>query len=129
MALAEEAVLEREGGGEDRSFDLAVERFLGDRRPALELTQDFKFPARPVWQALEQVFLSDPHDLELLEIRGGEVGDGGIAIFGALTRWGGNAIYQSYMRKLEHTLGKILTRVERDLEREATEKRGGLPGP
>jgi hypothetical protein len=230
MALAEEAVLELEGGGEDRSFDRAVERFLGDRRRALELTQDFKFPARPVWLALEQVFLSDPHDLELLEIRGGEVGDGGIAIFeaptsmtgdgslkfystavdtkrylvrvtpaedggcqvliriplrrsrrisggvgmgvaggvgilgglggmalvvalgsgglaalplalvlagggvggaagaGALTRWGGNAIYQSYMRKLERTLRKILTRVERDLEREATEKRGGLRG-
>ncbi len=227
MALAEEAVLELEGGSGDRPFDRFAERFLGDRRTALELSQSFGFPVRAVWLALEEVLTNDPHDLELLEIRGGKVGEGGVAIFeapkalkndgslkflstavdtkrylvrvsagedggstvliriplrrsrringgvgagfasgggilgglgamavvaafgtgglaalplgfllagggmagaagtGFLTRWGVNALYRSYMKKLEHTLRKILTRVERDLAREADETRGG----
>lgn len=220
MALAEEAVLELEGGGEDGGYDRAVERFLGDRRRALEIFHDFSYPSRAVWLALEQALIHDPHDLDLLEIRGGEVGEGGIAIFeaptsmqsdgslkfystavdtkrymvrvtpeeegcrvliriplrrsrringgvsmgfagglgilgglggmalvasvgtggvaalplalllaggglggtagaGILTRWGMNAVYRSYLGKLENTLRKILTRIQRDLEREA----------
>lgn len=231
MALAEEAVLELEGGVEDRGYDRAVERFLADRRRALEITHESGFSPHDVWRSLEDALIQEPHDLELLEIRGGEMGEGGIAIFeaptsmtsdgslkfystavdtkrylvritpeegggcriliriplrrsrringgvamgfaggigilggfsgmalltgfglagaaalplalllagggiggaaggGALTRWGMNAIYRSYMRKLEHTLRKILTRVDRDLKREAAERREGLLGP
>jgi hypothetical protein len=197
-----------------------VERFLKDHRRALETRHGFAFPARDVWLALESVLIQAPHDLDLLEIRGGEMGEGGIAIFeaprsvtsddslkflstavdtkrylvrldpgedggctvlvrvplrrsrringgvgmgfagglglvggfggiamagvlagsagvaamplaillagggiggatgaGGLVRWGINTLYRSYMRKLEGTLKKILTRVERDLER------------
>jgi hypothetical protein len=81
LALAEDALLELEGGAAERSFDRAAERFLADRREALEVRKQYAFSARPVWLALERALADERQAVELLEVKGGDPWAGGVAIF------------------------------------------------
>ena len=81
LALAEEAILELEGGGRSGYGDRLAEWFLKDGQRSLEIRRRFEFPSRLVWLAVEETLTSDAHDLELLEVRAGEPAHGGISIF------------------------------------------------
>lgn len=81
LALAEEAILELEGGGKSGFWDKTFERFLNDRGRTFEIRRRFDLPSRRVWLALEDALTSQSHGLELLEVQGGEPFQGGIAIF------------------------------------------------
>ncbi len=80
LALAEEVVLELEGGSEESPYDRSMQRFLSDRRRALEVQKEYHFSPRSVWMALEKVLADEPNGLELLDTRGGSPAEGGIAI-------------------------------------------------
>ena len=81
LALAEEAILELEGGGESNFWDRTFEAILGDRERLFEVRRAFPLPSRLVWLALEKNLTSGSDGLELLEVRGGHPDEGGIAIF------------------------------------------------
>jgi len=81
LAMGEEAILELEGGSDEWALDRMGRRILADDRPALEFRRSFSSPSRQVWLALEKVFTHEPHELELIDIRGGEPDQGGVAIF------------------------------------------------
>jgi len=81
MALAEETVLELEGGGGQTRLDRIATRLLRDGRPALEVRRSFAYPARAVWLTLEDVLRGEPNEFDLLELQGGSPVEGGIAIF------------------------------------------------
>lgn len=81
LALAEEAILELEGGGESGFWDRTAQGFLNDHQGAFEVRKRFPFPGRRVWPLLEETLTSEAHDLELLEVRGPSLPEGGIAIF------------------------------------------------
>lgn len=81
LALAEEAILEIEGGGESGFWDRTAKRFLGDANNAFDVRREIPFPPRAVWLAFEETLTSEGPGLELLEVRGGPVAEGGIAIF------------------------------------------------
>jgi hypothetical protein len=83
LALAEETVLELEGGSQEGRYDRAVKRLLRDDRRALEIRRSFAFPSRTVWLSLEHALISEPNSFDLLDIRGGEPAQGGVAIFEA----------------------------------------------
>ncbi len=87
LALAEETLLALEGGAEERGVDRAARRFLGHPEEALEIRRRFSFPPARVWPVLERILTSAPHDLELLELRGGDPRSGGVAIFEAPTSY------------------------------------------
>ncbi len=81
MALAEETVLELEGGGGETRLDRIATRLLRDGRPALEVRRSFAYPAHAVWLTLEDVLRGEPNEFDLLELQGGSPVEGGIAIF------------------------------------------------
>jgi len=81
LALAEEAILELEGGGEGGFWDRTFEAILGDRERLFEVRRRFSLPSRRVWLALEKTLTTGGDSLDLLEVRGGHPHDGGIAIF------------------------------------------------
>jgi hypothetical protein len=83
LALAEEAILELEGGGGSGFWDRSSEVFLDDKGRTFEIRRRFPFQGRRVWLALEDAFTSASQRLELLEVRGGEPFRGGVAIFEA----------------------------------------------
>ena len=106
LALAEEAILELEGGSKSNFWDRTAQRFLGESHPALEIRRRFAFPSNLVWPALEEHITSDPHTLELLEVWGEDPVKGSIAIFeapytyedrGSLQFWSTVAEVRRYM--------------------------------
>lgn len=81
LALAEEAILDLEGGGESTFWDRTAEKYLADRGRVFEIVRDMDLPASLVWLGLEEELTSEAQGLELLEVLGGPVPEGGIAIF------------------------------------------------
>jgi hypothetical protein len=80
LALAEEAILEMEGGSGERDFDRVMQRFLGDGRRALEVRKQYAFPTRDVWASLEKTVCAEPYGLDLLDVREEQAGTGMMAI-------------------------------------------------
>jgi len=106
LALAEEAILELEGGGKSGFCDRTFERFLGDQERVFDVRRHFTLPSRRVWLALEDALTSETHGQELLEVRGGDPDQGGIAIFespyalhrsGSLKYWAAVADVRRFM--------------------------------
>ena len=81
LARGEEAILALEGGGEERPLDRAAARFLGSTEEALEIKRWYQFPVGVVWPVVEWVFTDDQNGVELLEFRGGDPREGGVAVF------------------------------------------------
>lgn len=81
LALAEEALLELEGGARETRTDRAARRFLGHPENAVEIRRTFPFPAARVWPVLERTLTTAPHYLDVLEVRGGDPRAGGVVSF------------------------------------------------
>jgi hypothetical protein len=79
--MGAEAILALEGGGEEKPLDRAAARFLASSDEALEVRRRFGFPAERVWPVLEAALTESHQGIDLLEFRGGDPLEGGIAVF------------------------------------------------
>jgi len=63
----------------ERAAELQAERFLADSGRMFEVSKDSSFPPKEVWLSLEEALTGD--GLELLEVRGRPMDQGGAGIF------------------------------------------------